>query len=171
MKQRLLISLMAGVMALNCLAQDNGKWDKLGWLTGEWKGDGNVEPGKGGGTFSFSFDLEKNILVRKSHSEYTSDGTKTLTVHEDLMIIYSAPGGNKLKAIYFDNEGHIINYLVSGSDKKVTFISEKQENIPEFRLSYTLLDPAIVNVKFEMAPDGVNFRTYIEGNSRKILHQ
>jgi hypothetical protein len=47
MKQKLLISLMVGIMALNCLAQDNGKWDKLGWLTGEWKGDGSGEPGNG----------------------------------------------------------------------------------------------------------------------------
>jgi hypothetical protein len=171
MKEKLLISLMVGLMVLNCAAQVNGKWDKLSWLAGEWKGDGSGEPGNGSGTFSFTFDLEKNIMVRKSHSEYASDGTKTLTVHEDLMIIYSIPGGNQLKAIYFDNEGHIINYLVSANDKKVTFISEKQENIPEFRLSYTLLDPDVVNVKFEMAPDGVNFRTYIEGNSRKIIHQ
>jgi hypothetical protein len=168
MKQKLIISLLFGLIALICHAQEKSKWDKLSWLTGEWKGDGNGQPGKGGGTFSFDFDLEKNILVRKSHSEYTSNDSKAPKVHEDLMIIYPGPDEGQLKADYFDNEGHIINYLVTGSDKAITFISEKQANAPIFRLTYTLLDQSTVNVKFEMSPDRVNFRTYIEGNSKRI---
>jgi hypothetical protein len=169
MKHKLLISLLLALMLLNCYAQENNKWDKVNWLTGEWKGEGSGQPGKGGGSFSFTYDLEKNILVRKSHSEYTSNDGKSDIVHEDLMIVYFVPGGKQLEANYFDNEGHIIKYLVSVSENSVIFLSVKQDNAPVFRLSYTLLDQATVNVRFEMSSDGVNFKTYVEGKSKRVM--
>jgi hypothetical protein len=169
MKQRLLAFLILALTLLNCYAQENNRWDKVNWLTGEWKGEGSGQPGKGGGSFSFSYDLEKNILVRKSHSEYASNDGKSPIVHEDLMIVYSIQGGRQLMADYFDNEGHIIKYLVSVSENSVIFLSEKQDNAPVFRLSYTLLDEATANVRFEMSSDGVNFKTYVEGKSKRVL--
>lgn len=169
MKTKLLISLVIGLMTLVCNAQKADSWEKMHWLLGGWQGEGFGQPGLGGGIFSFSFDLDKNIIVRKSHSEYNSDDKKSVVMHDDLMIIYKEPDGTGIKADYFDNEGHVIKYSVLQSDKAIVFLSEKQPDAPAFRLIYKLLDTITVNVKFEISGDGKNFNTYIEGNSKKII--
>ena len=116
---------------------------------------------------SLSLDLDKKILVRKSHTEFPATDKKAKEIHDDLMIVYSDNSGNPSKAIYFDNEGHTINYAVTFSDKSIILTSEKIQNAPVFRLTYTLLEDKRVNTKFEMSQDGEKFTTYIEGKSRK----
>ena len=83
------------------------------------------------------------------------------------MIIYPATDGNTSKAIYFDNEGHVINYNVTFSEKAIVFQSEKIPDVPVFRLTYSLLENEIINTKFEMSQDGQNFMTYVEGKSKR----
>jgi hypothetical protein len=166
--QILLFLAMTGLMT-NSFGQATGIWDKWDWLTGDWVGEGTGQPGTGGGTFSFRFDLDKKILVRKSHSEYPANDNKPRVIHDDLMIIYPDLTGDPSKAIYFDNEGHIINYSVTYSDKSIVLISEKSPNVPIFRLTYTLLENGIINTKFEMSQDGVKFMVYIEGKSKKHI--
>jgi hypothetical protein len=148
-------------------AQQTDKWSKWSWLTGEWVGEGSGQPGTGGGTFSFQFDLDRNILVRKSHSEYPPTGNKTGIIHNDLMIVYPDMSGTPSKAIYFDNEGHTINYTISYGDKSIILTSDKMPNVPIFRLTYSLLDKEVVNTKFEMSQDGEKFMVYIEGKSKR----
>jgi hypothetical protein len=63
--------------------QQDSTWKKWNWLMGEWVGEGNGTPGQGGGEFSFILDLDKNILVRKSHSEYPATKDKPETSHKD----------------------------------------------------------------------------------------
>ena len=113
MKTKLLTSLTFGLLTLFCNAQQNDIWREIGWLTGQWQGEGNGQPGQGGGTFSFAPDLDKKIIVRKSHSEYQSNQNSSVITHDDLMILYAEPGGSSIKAAYFDNEGHVINYSVT----------------------------------------------------------
>jgi hypothetical protein len=151
-----------------CFAQQNTleRWE---WLMGEWTGEGKGQPGDGSGTFSFSTDLDGKILVRKSHSEYPSKDNRQTLIHDDLMIIYFDSPGNPGKAIYFDNEGHTINYMITYSDKSIIFTSEKIPDAPLFRLTYTKFDSETVSTKFEISMDGVNFKTYIEGNSKKKI--
>jgi len=48
-----------------CHAQQNSDWKKWHWLMGEWKGEGTGQPGQGGGTFSFAFNLEKKLLKER----------------------------------------------------------------------------------------------------------
>ena len=102
-------------------AQQNDRWKNWEWLKGEWIGEGSGQTGEGKGTFSFTNELDGKIMVRKSHSEYPSKNI----IHEDLMIIYSDYSGNPGNAIYFDNEGHTINYTITYTDKSITFLSEK----------------------------------------------
>ncbi len=83
------------------------------------------------------------------------------------MIIYPGSPGQADHAIYFDNEGHTIEYTIAYQAPAIVFTSGKSSNTPIFRLSYTPLDSNTVNVKFEMSRDGETFVTYIEGNSRK----
>jgi len=164
------LTLIATLIAftVTCHGQQKVTCDNWGWLTGEWKGEGAGQPGQGGGTFSFSYDLGKQILVRKSHSEYPATENKPQIIHDDLMVIYTDSGEKLSRAIYFDNEGHIINYSISFTDNSVILTSIKVTDSPIFRLTYTLLDNGEVNTRFEMSQDGVNFMTYIEGKSIKI---
>lgn len=149
-------------------AQQNSTWKDWSWLIGEWRGEGGGQPGQGGGTFSFKTDLDGKILVRKSHSEYPASGNRPATIHDDLMIISLDYSGNPTKAIYFDNEGHTINYSISYAPNTIVLTSEKMANVPVFRLTYTLLDTQMVNTKFEMSQDGEKFMTYVEGKSKKV---
>jgi hypothetical protein len=170
MKMKTRLALIATFLILTtiCYGQQDKNWDKWIWLIGDWKGEGGGQPGQGGGTFSFSFDLDKNIIVRKSHSEYPATENKPKITHDDLMIVYVDAIDSSIKAIYFDNEGHIINYSVVNTNKSITLTSFKTSNAPIFRLTYDLLENGMVNTRFEMSRDGVNFMTYVEGKSRKI---
>ncbi|HEY3390252.1 MAG TPA: hypothetical protein VGK38_11810 [Prolixibacteraceae bacterium] len=150
-----------------CFGQPNPTWEKWGWLIGEWAGEGSGQPGQGGGTFVFKPGLDNKILVRESHSEYPAMGSKPKIIHDDLMIIYPDYTGNPVKAIYFDNEGHTINYAITYADKSIALTSDKIPNVPVFRLTYSLLDNETVNTKFEISQDGEKFNTYIEGKSKK----
>ena len=76
-----------------------------------------------------------------------------------------------MKAIYFDNEGHTINYSITFSDKTIIFTSDQTLNIPVFRLTYALMEDQQVNTKFEISMDGENFKTYVEGKSTRIALQ
>jgi len=78
---------------------------------------------------------------------------------DDLMIVYPDYKGSPAKAIYFDNEGHTINYSITYGDNSIAFTSDKIPNVPIFRLTYTLLETEIVNTKFEMSQDGEKFST------------
>lgn len=159
--------LLLGFYALS-YGQSVATWAKYDWLKGEWVGEGEGQPGQGEGTFSFKPDLDNRILVRKSHSVYPKAGNKPEIIHDDLMVIYPDLSGAPTKAIYFDNEGHTINYSVECSENSIVFTSNRNPGVPVFRLTYTLLDNKMVNTKFEMSRDGNTFITYVEGKSRKV---
>lgn len=149
-------------------SQEKSSWNNWSGLIGEWKGEGNGQPGQGGGTFSFQVDLGGKILVRKAHTDFPASGDRPAFSHDDLLIASLDYSGNPSKAIYFDNEGHTINYTISYPENTVVLLSEKIPNVPIFKLTYKLIDAKIVNTKFEMSQDGEKFMTYIEGKSIKV---
>jgi hypothetical protein len=165
MKTSVLIVIFTLVFLINSFAQQAPTWKKWSWLIGEFSGEGSGKPGTGGGTFSFTPDLENYVLIRKSHSEYPATESKPAIIHNDFMVVYADYTGSPSKAIYFDNEGHTINYSVTYAENQVILLSEKIQGAPLFRLSYSLLDDNKVSTKFEMAQDSENFFTYIEGKS------
>lgn len=168
MKRKWYLLIGLCLFAANAVAQQNATWAKWEWLMGEWKGEGSGQPGQGSGTFSFKVDLDKKILVRKAHSEYPSKDGQQPTIHDDLLIVYPDFSGNPSKAIYFDNEGHTINYAISYSEKSIVLISDPIPNVPTFRLTYILLENNMVNTTFEMSQDGKKFMMYVEGKSKKV---
>jgi len=168
MKTKLYLTAGLFMIMTTCFGQQTASWSKWSWLIGEWKGEGTGEPGQGTGIFTFKTDLNDKILVRKAHSEYPASSGKPAIVHDDLLMVYLDFSGNPSKAIYFDNEGHTINYSISYSDKTIVLLSDKIPHVPVFRLTYNLLDNDSVDIKFEMSQDGEKFMTYIEGKSKKI---
>ena len=167
MKNYLLIAITFFTLTATGFSQQKD-WDKWDWLLGKWQGEGSGQPGQGDGAFTFAFELDRNIIVRKSSTEFPATDSKPKFVHDDILIVYMDYSGNPSKAIYFDNEGHVIYYTVSYLDKSIIFLSDAIPNAPFFRLSYTALDEKTVNIKFEMSQDGEIFMTYIEGKSRKL---
>src|SRR5580658_1247866 len=95
--------------------QAKDPWEKLEFLIGTWSGGGSGKPGEAvGGEATFSFDLNKKVMIRRNRAETASKpGEKSPVVHEDLMIIYLLPPNDGFHATYFDNEGHVIQYKVS----------------------------------------------------------
>jgi hypothetical protein len=170
MKIKTIITLLLFIGTEIVVGQkQTGSWDKWQFLMGEWAGKGNGQPGQGSGTFSFTTDLEGNILVRKSHTEYPAVNNKPAFHHDDLLIVYKDNTGNPSKAIYFDNESHTINYDVTYVDNSIVLTSKVIQNAPRFRLIYNQLDNKKLNVKFEMTspqnPD--DFKTYLEGQATR----
>jgi hypothetical protein len=140
-------------------------WDAWRFLLGDWVGEGSGQPGQGSGGFTFTLELEKRILVRRSRAEYPSYS------HEDLMIVYPDADPKRTRAIYFDNEGHVIEYAVTFSPdgNTVTFLSAATPAAPRFRLTYTKSAAAALKIKFEIAPPGKPeaFSTYLEASARR----
>jgi hypothetical protein len=151
-------------------AQQSDPWAKWKYLIGEWVGEGNGQPGKGEGSFTFTTDLDGKVLVRKNHTAFPKTNKTPATVHDDLLYVYPASGDGSVEAIYFDNEGNSIKYKVSYTDNSIVMISDKSATSPRFRLSYIKIDDRTVNIIFEMAmPDSPDsFRTYLEVRANKI---
>jgi hypothetical protein len=144
-------------------------WEPFHFLIGEWVGEG--KEGQGTGHFSLTPDLGGKVLVRRNHAELPASNGRPAAVHEDLMVIYKSQDGKSAKAIYFDNEDHVINYNVTFSPDKetLTFISATAPSAPRFRLTYQKEAEDRVGIKFEIALPGKpdDFKTYLEGKARK----
>ncbi len=140
------------VVAAICLkAQTADPWKTLQMLSGEWVGEGAGSPGLSAGACSFTFDLQRKVLVRKSYAEGAA------IRHEDLMVVYFEKG---LQAIYFDNEDHVIHYRVEPGPDSVRFVNE------QYRLTYHK-DGDKLLMDFEIAAPGKPFATYLHATLRR----
>jgi hypothetical protein len=168
------LGLIAGILFISSQVlfgqQAVNNLSKWSFLTGEWVGEGNGQPGKGEGKFTFSADLDGNIIVRKNHTFFPATATSREVTHEDLLIVYLSGKDGAQEAIYFDNEGHTIKYSVTISDTSIILTSNIIPGEPRFRFTYTKLDEKTVNSTFELAspqaPD--SFRMYLSGKSFKV---
>ena len=139
-----------------------GDFKKLDFLVGKWVGvaGANDTPlGPGQGAFSFDSELNSKIIVRHNRAEYDSGAR-----HDDLMVIYLE---GTPRAIYFDSEGHVIRYKISfPANESVVFESDGTQPGPKYRLSYWI-EKGSLKGKFEVAPPGSEYKTYISWASRK----
>jgi hypothetical protein len=150
---------------------EDDPWAAFRFLIGEWVGDGEGQPGKGSGSFSLLEDLQGKVLVRRNHADLPAQGARPAIKHDDLMVIYPSDNGKATRAIYFDSEGHVIQYSVTGSDdgRKLTFVSEATPSAPRFRLIYAQRKDERVDFSLAIAPPGKPdaFKTYIEARVRR----
>ncbi len=143
----------------------NPAWEPLRFLVGEWEMEGQSRgvPGAAtAGAFSFTPDLQQQVLVRRSFAQYANSR------HDDLMVVFGDAG--KLRAAYFDNEGHAIRYSISAAGNEAVFLSDPDPGGPRFRLTYTRSGPDRVELKFEVAPPGKPgaFSTYVAAAARRV---
>jgi hypothetical protein len=146
-------------------------WEAWKFLLGEWEGGHTGDPRVGTGTFSFEFDLAEDILVRKSRTVFPPTQDRQGYAHEDLLVIYNEHTGEK-RAIYFDNEQHVIHYAVqvSTDGDSLTLESDIMPAVPQFRFTYTKSGENQVSARFEMTRPGQPgaYFTYLEGIARRI---
>lgn len=137
---------------------------KLDFLIGEWTGiDEGNQKSSGGSTFYFS--LDSNVIIRNNYADYPAANGRPAISHKDLMVIYKAK--DSIMASYYDNEGHIINYVISADSNKAVFTSVPREGEPQFRLSYVITGSTTLDCIFEIAPPGKTFFTYLTGKLKK----
>jgi hypothetical protein len=155
-------------------------WRGLRFLLGNWTGEGGEvgaegeQATAGSGRFTFALDLQDNIVVRKNHAHYPATSEKPAYDHYDLMIIYHDQIPGQLRAIYFDNEGHVIEYAVARSETAmstpvVEFTRPPSDLRPGFRLTYVGTDDSHLAFTFEFAAPGAaqDFSPYMEAQCRR----
>ena len=174
MSWKFLIPIAASIFILRSSdsAEPNSiVWDSWRPLVGEWQAAGKGSPGQGVGRFSFAFDLQNKVIVRKSHTDYPAAEGRPAFSHDDLMVIYADEAAHTFRADFFDNEGHVIRYTPSFSaDRRtITFVSDPVPSQPRFRLTYLKKPDDTLGIKFEIAPPNApdNFKMYVEGSARK----
>ena len=146
-------------------------WFAFQFLIGEWVGEGGGAPGQGGGSLIFEFDLQQQVLLRRNHVKFPAVPDRPAFSHDDLTVIYPDSSGS-LRAIYFDNEGHIIHYTVGMTEdgKMITFVSDAVPSAPRFRITYIKRQNEVLTIRFEIAPpdDPDGFTIYTEGTTTRV---
>jgi hypothetical protein len=166
------IAVRVAVVLLACtsvtFSRADSTWVKWQWIVGEWVGEGSGTPGDATGGFSVQPDLDGKVLIRKNHASFPAANGRPALKHDDLMVMYHDGTGGPDRAIYFDNEGHVINYAIAFSDMSIVLTSDAIKDTPVFRLTYVALGQDSVDVTFAMSQDGKTFRTYTRGKCRRV---
>lgn len=166
LRRAALIALLAAAVLPGAKEPD---WAPFSFLTGGWIGEGGGEPGQATGGFTFHYDLQEKVLVRRSRADYPASAQRPAFSHEDLTIIYRESPAAPFKAVYFDGEGHVIHYAVSYSAGATAFLSDASAAGPRYRLTYTRTGKDTVAIRFEIAPPGKpdGFSTYLDAKARR----
>jgi hypothetical protein len=142
-------------------------WKPLQFLMGTWeaKTAGKTEAA---GTYNFALDLSGHIVSRSSHTASCKSASGLDCEHTDLLYIYKDGPANVMKAIYFDNEGHVLHYdVTTPSPTSVVFLTDAAQPGPQFKLTYELKD-GVMSGKFQMKPPGAPaFVSYLEWSGGK----
>jgi hypothetical protein len=146
------------------------QWRTLSFLEGTWAA--KTQPATSGidasGDYTFRKELGGHILARHSASTGCKGPIDFNCDHSDLLYVYQGFPGQPLKAIYFDNEGHVIHYNVSTpAPGSAVFVSDSTGTGPQYRLAYELKG-AVMEGKFQMRmPGKTEWTSYLEWSGTK----
>jgi hypothetical protein len=169
----LAVSLLAGVPAhsqtpVNPTPPDPFK--ALNFLEQNWEANTH---GFGGvqsvGTYTFRRTLGGHVLSRVATTGVGCKGPADFDCgHGDLLYVFQDAPGQPLKAIYFDNEGHVIHYEVTTpAPQSVVFLSDASAPGPRFRLTYEVKDALLLG-RFQMQMPGQSeWKSYLEWSGPK----
>jgi hypothetical protein len=170
------LAVAAALFALNLVQSDlalsapTDPWKALGFLEGTWEArtQGGSAEAQVSGTYTFKPELKHHVLARHSDPAACKGPDAFDCKHSDLLYIYQEAKGQPLKAIYLDNEGHVIHYAVSTPESTTAiFISEESSSGPQFQLVYQLKD-AVMSGKFQMRmPGQTEWKSYLEWSGSK----
>jgi hypothetical protein len=162
------------ICCLPVVAQTPTKSDpfqSLAFLEGTW--DAKIENNpdvKESGRYKFQRELDGNVLARHSTTNPNCTAPTSLDcAHSDLLYVFRDGPDSSLKAIYFDNEAHVIHYdVTTPSPNSVIFLSTPGQG-PRLRLTYEL-SSGVMKGKFQMLMPGQSeWRSYLEwSGSRKV---
>src|SRR5882757_3214321 len=111
----------------------------LSFLEGTWGAKAQGNGAVASGSYTFRLELANHVLARHSYTATCKGPADYNCEHGDLLYVYEEAG--KLKAIYFDSEGHLIHYNVSTPEPNTAvFLSGGSTAGPQFRLIYALKD-------------------------------
>lgn len=150
-------------------SQPADPWKALGFLQGTWEAKASGDSGaQVQGTYTFQMELKNHVLARHSRYAGCRDPADFDCEHGDLLYVYQESPGEPLKALYLDNEGHVIHYSVSTpTATSAEFISDPSKSGPQFRLLYEL-HGADMSGKFPIKMPGQNeWKSYLEWTGRK----
>ncbi len=166
---------MLSALILACCAVSSSQtksadpWPAWEFLVGHWTATGTGAPGQSTGTTSFDFDLNSRVLVRRNHVDYPATKERPAFTHDDFLITYKDPSGDRFLADYWDNEGHVIRYTAAAlPDGSIQFISMPGPG-PAFRMTYFKEAADTIRIRFEIAPPDKpgEFKVYVEGTAKR----
>jgi hypothetical protein len=140
----------------------------LRFLIGDWTSvDGGGQPGKASdGELSLRVELDGKAMVRRSFTEFPAQQGRPALRHDDFTVVFVEDG--KTKALYLDNEGHVIHYNLAsllGSDG-VEFLSEGTQG-PRMRLTYRKTGVNSIDLAFDLALPGKEFENHVKASMRR----
>lgn len=164
---------LAAFIVLPLLAQVSSQpadpWKALGFLQGTWEAKASGDSGaQVRGTYTFQMELKDHVLARHSHYAGCKGPADFNCDYGDLLYVYEESPGQPLKALYLDNEGHVIHYSVwTPTATSAEFVSDASESGPQFRLLYEL-QRNVMSGKFQMRMPGQNeWKSYLEWTGAK----
>jgi len=169
--RRLLIFFALAAATLS--AQTPDPLTPLDFLTGTWIAATNTAGSSSGtvlGTYTFARDLAGHTLERTGTVASCKGPQDFDCNHHDRLTVFPEAGG--LAALYLDNEGHVIHYVITlPAPHTAVFLSQPAPGAPTFRLTYHLEGSgpkAIMTGKFQTAPPGsADFHSYLEWSGTK----
>lgn len=145
-------------------------WRSLRFLIGTWeaKTRGGSAGAASSGTYVFQLELRDHVLARHTAGAGCKGPSDFDCEHGDLLYVYQDAAGQPLKAIYFDNEGHVIHYdVTTPGDRTAVFLSSPSQPGPQYRLIYELKG-RVTEGKFQMRmPGQTEFKSYLEWSGEK----
>jgi len=171
-KTTLAVILFAALSSAHA-QQPSNPWKDFDFLLGEWSWSGGGHPGQATtGTSTFRPDLDGTVLRRTVHLEYPANKERAAFSHDDLLYVYRDPADSSLRAIFFDNENHVIRYAVTvpSDGNSIQFLSDAAPGGTRARMTYKRIGPDSVTETFELAPPGKpdEFTKYVEFTAKKI---
>ncbi|MDE1155044.1 MAG: hypothetical protein PW735_04860 [Acidobacteriaceae bacterium] len=164
--------LAATICALPACAQtqpEPSPWKPLEFLLGTWEAHASGAAGADSiGSYTFGYELKNHVLARHSKAGSCKGPANFNCSHSDLFYVYEEDSG--LKAIYFDNEGHVIHYVVSSPQPgTAVFLSNASAAGPRFRLTY-VLHGSVMEGTFELQMPGQSaWHPYLTWTGQKQL--
>jgi hypothetical protein len=148
------------------------EFGEISWLLGEWTDIWRRgEPGEAtAGGESWGLQVGEQILVRNSWCEYPATRDHPAFRHDDLMIVFHDVD-MKIRAVFWDNHGHVIRYTTVTIDPgraEFSFESDPSNSGPQQRLHYHADGANRLGADFNLKlPGAETFSQYLEWTSSR----